>query len=787
MSKLLPIEYPGAYYHVTNRGLGYTSSITDAAGRTTRFERATGTNQLLSTTDPLGRKTAFTYDAFNNLLTTTDPNGNTTTFTYEPILNRVSSIIDPLGQTRTYTYDSKGNLLTTTDPSGAVITITYNAIGQPDTLTDPLGNVSQFSYDPFGNFITTTDPLGNITTRFYDPVSRLLTMTDPRGETTGFVYDNLNRVTTITDPGNNTTQFTYDENGNLLTTTDAKGNMITNTYDVQNRLESRTDPLLRNEFYTYNLNGNLKTFTDRKGQIQTFDYDPLDRRVFAEYGDGSQTKFLYDLANRLARVDDSDSTIEFSYDNLDRIVSEITPQGVISNTYDSLGRKTSISVNGQLPVSYQYDANSRLTQVAQGSEIVDLRYDLAGRRTSLTYPNGTSTSYTYDAASRLTNISHLLGTTPFESLTYTYDAAGNRISLDRTNGASVLLPDSVQAAYDAANEQIQFNSPTPNLSYDANGNLVSQTDASGTTTYTWDAQNRLIGTSGPGLSASFIYDGLGRRISKTVNGVQTDYQYDGNDLVAEIGEGAVGASYLRSLNIDEAFVRQSTTNEYYHVDALGSTMDLTDAVGTVSMTYEYEAFGKTTINGTSTNPFQYTGRENDGTGLYYYRARYFSSSIKRFISEDPLYSPLYKTKRCQSNYSPNVSRYIKIDQELSKLMAFGFFEVVRSFGVDPQRIHLYSYVHNNPVNLVDPMGLASVPKSPGCDVVGGKGGFFDSPCAKKCCDEHDQCFEDSLEFCTAGSWFRLARPGGCTSCNIEVLGCLADAAGGSGGGRKGGC
>jgi len=49
-------------------------------------------------------------------------------------------------------------------------------------------------------------------------------------------------------------------------------------------------------------------------------------------------------------------------------------------------------------------------------------------------------------------------------------------------------------------------------------------------------------------------------------------------------------------------------------------------------------------------------------------------------------------------------------------------------------------------------------------------------------------FEDSFEFCTAGSWLRLARPGGCTTCNVEALGCLADAyIGGSGGGRKGGC
>ena len=38
----------------------------------------------------------------------------------------------------------------------------------------------------------------------------------------------------------------------------------------------------------------------------------------------------------------------------------------------------------------------------------------------------------------------------------------------------------------------------------------------------------------------------------------------------------------------------------------------------------------------SDNPFQYTGRENDGTGLYYYRARYYSPELQRFISRDPI-------------------------------------------------------------------------------------------------------------------------------------------------------
>ena len=53
--------------------------------------------------------------------------------------------------------------------------------------------------------------------------------------------------------------------------------------------------------------------------------------------------------------------------------------------------------------------------------------------------------------------------------------------------------------------------------------------------------------------------------------------------------------------------------------------------------YTFEPFGATTTSGaTSSNAAQFTGRENDGTGLYAYRARNYSPRLHRFVSEDPL-------------------------------------------------------------------------------------------------------------------------------------------------------
>lgn len=82
--------------------------------------------------------------------------------------------------------------------------------------------------------------------------------------------------------------------------------------------------------------------------------------------------------------------------------------------------------------------------------------------------------------------------------------------------------------------------------------------------------------------------------------------------------------------------------------------------------YTYGAFGGTSATGTgSGNPAQYTGRENDGTGLYYYRARYYSPGLQRFVSEDPI-------------------------------------------GFAAGDSNLYAYVGNAPTMWVDPLGLDRV-------------------------------------------------------------------------------
>ncbi|HZM98110.1 MAG TPA: RHS repeat-associated core domain-containing protein, partial [Pyrinomonadaceae bacterium] len=177
----------------------------------------------------------------------------------------------------------------------------------------------------------------------------------------------------------------------------------------------------------------------------------------------------------------------------------------------------------------------------------------------------------------------------------------------------------------------------------------------------WNARSQLSGITGS-TSAAFQYDSFGRRTSKTVNSQSSQYLYDGPRVVQELSGGVPTANMLNGSDVDE---RHSCScggsNNTILSDALGSALALTDASGAVQTQYTYDAFGNTANSGSaSSNSSQYTGRENDGTGLYYYRSRYYSPALQRFISQDPIG------------------------------LAGG--------------MNLYAYVGNSPVNLTDPFG-----------------------------------------------------------------------------------
>jgi RHS repeat-associated protein len=257
-----------------------------------------------------------------------------------------------------------------------------------------------------------------------------------------------------------------------------------------------------------------------------------------------------------------------------------------------------------------------------------------------TLANGSTINYVYDDASQLSSITYQKAdTTVIGDLSYTYDDAGRRT---KTSGslAAADLPSTVSSpGYNANNQLTSWAGST--YTYDSNGNLTSD----GSITYTWDARNQLASLSS-GATASFSYDGRGRRIGKTIGGTTTAYVYDRMNFVQEKdgtgGSANVTANLITGLMLDDTYARMTGSNpsaviSHFLPDANSNVIKLLDSTQAITDSYSYEAYGTTTHGtGTNGNSQQYTGRENDGTGLYFYRARYYLPAAGRFVAEDPI-------------------------------------------------------------------------------------------------------------------------------------------------------
>lgn len=619
---------------------GFVTDVVATQGQMVSAVRASGTNQVLSSTEVNSTK-RFSYDGNGNVLTSTDPLGNITTFTYEPVFNNVASETDPLGNTTILKYDSHGNLLTGTDANGHTTSFVYNSFGQPTQITNPVGQKTTLAYDAFGNLSSITDPLGNTTSMIYDAVSRPIQTIDALGRRHQTVYDALGRVTKQINAQGNATQFAYDANSNLVSLTDANGNTTSFTYDSLNRLRTRTDPLGKTDTRTYDNDGNLTQFVDRKGQISKFFYDNLNRLTESDYQDSTVTR-VYDVLGRLVHVNDSASgEFDFVYDLAGHVLVAVNPIGTVQYTYDADARITSRQVAGQPPLQYAYDAVGNLLSASLPQASVSFTYDARGQLLNINRKNGITSQYQYDPAGRLLSLVHSGSSGIVNAQSYAYDAVGNRTSY-ATNLAQPLTTQSTTSQYDADNRLIQSISANglTSYSYDAVGNLTSATGASGSTSFSWDSRRRLQSIAeSNGQTSAFAYDFAMNVISQKDTGstsnLTTDYLLDEvANVVYQRQSNGDNLLVLAGQTIDSHFavVHSSGQVEYAAMDAINSTVAVTGSTGNVLSTFLYEPFGQTTAG--SAYPFAYTGRPIARGGLYYLRSRFYAPVLERFMSED---------------------------------------------------------------------------------------------------------------------------------------------------------
>jgi len=148
--------------------------------------------------------------------------------------------------------------------------------------------------------------------------------------------------------------------------------------------------------------------------------------------------------------------------------------------------------------------------------------------------------------------------------------------------------------------------------------------------------------------------------------------YDGGDCVQERdAAGSLTKQFIRGTSLGGGIggilynEDASEVREFFAYNAIGSTVALANASGTVTSTNDYEAFGSVDeATGTSTNNRLFCTKErSSGIGLDNFGMRYYDPVLGRFLTRDPAGCP----------DGPNN----------------------------------YLYCNNNPINHIDPLGLSA--------------------------------------------------------------------------------
>jgi len=355
--------------------------------------------------------------------------------------------------------------------------------------------------------------------------------------------------------------------------------------------------------------------------------------------------------------------------------------------------------NTAISESLGYDILDRATNItwktAGGTTVRGFGYSFnsAGMITNVSRENGGWTAYTYDSLDRLLSEKQFASTGLTYSASWNYDLAGNR-TIAITNGVTNLY------SYAVGNILTNFGSGTL-VQHDLAGNITNlQYSASRKLALYWNGRYELIEARSNGVTVEkYDYDPLGRRARIIAGTVTNSFVYAGPHIVAEWSNNVLARSFSHGPGVDNILSMTTygaATNTYFYLkDAIGSVHALVNTNGTVVEQYKYTAWGEVTVlssNGTVLaasaygNRFTFQGREASySTGLLFFRSRYYSASLGRWLSKDKI------------GISGGANQYV--------------------------------FCANNPVNFTDPFGLAPgdpypSPKAAGIQAGKDFGGVF---------------------------------------------------------------
>ncbi len=674
MERVASVQHPdGGQATISNQetSFPFTATLTKTATpspiivRTGVFDGLGRVTQTKLTSDPLGTDYVDTaYDALGRVHTVSNPHRSTSSST---------------DGTTTYAYDTLWRILSVSEADGSAVIVSY--AGNTGTVTDEAGKTRKIQTDGLGRLTAVwEDPAGqNIQTTYsYDPLGNLTGVVQNGSRNRTFTYNSLSQLLTAANPESGTITYTYDNNGNLHTKTDARN--ITTTYSY--------DALNRNTQKSYSDGTPTATFQFDSGSFPggSAPQNAIGRMALASTSN-TMTSFSYDSMGRIARRDVCTplncGTGGWAFTNAYDLAGDVTQfndgllpcNQIFNQTNDGAGRVTQLTStwsDATHPATFftsdatlGYYPNGALRKAALGNgltmasvynnrlqpclidvnssnitlqtcsdstptgNVLDLamNYNAGADNGNVVSWNATGAqsfvrTYAYDSLNRLSTMADTATAQPCKGLSWTYDAWGNRTDQNVTAGSCGTFH-----AVVGTNNRL---SGAP-YQYDAAGNLI----ADGNHTYTYDAEDRLSQVDG-GATASYVYDAFGRRAKRTVGGNSYEYVYNKDGQLSwELLNGHINRTYIRSNGWLLAEYFEGTTY-FAHQDHLGSTHLLTRLDQSVRECDDYYPFGEANACGDATGTtLKFTGKERDSeSGLDDFGARYYSSSLGRFMSAD---------------------------------------------------------------------------------------------------------------------------------------------------------
>ncbi|HEY9786125.1 MAG TPA: RHS repeat-associated core domain-containing protein, partial [Candidatus Obscuribacterales bacterium] len=649
---------------------------TDETGIVTQFNYDTATERLLSIVHDQGAgrlnlTTSFDHNSRGDVTSVTDPRGNVTLFTFDLERRRkqMTEVMSPAQKSPVtkWTYSANGNLTKIerkadeAETTWQTTNISYSVTDQPTVVLDPENN-----------------PL----TRVYDGMDRLWKVIDAANRVVEFAYDPMSRLLTVKDPSLVIAETrTYTPNGLVASVKDGRNNVTSYTFDGFDRPDKRIYPDASFEqIQQYDANSNVLSFRTRDGKTIVNTFDELNRLKTRSPQLLPVQTMTYDLAGRRKKVstpvvvgDPTSGDYEFFFDTAGRLFQQRMPDGKnVTYQLDASGNITRLTYPDGYFVDYAFDEINRLTDIklnGSATSAVHLDHDVLSRRTATVYQNGCRADYGYQIDDDMASLAH---TFVGSSVSFDYDFDNiHRLIGQSVNVSPFMWTPSADRTvnYGAANNLNQYPTVdgTP-LVYDNNGSLFTD----GTSTYTFDTLNRLTGGVMGANVLVFRYDPMDRQGQKLVGAADTRFIYNGIQRIADYDgvSGNLVSRYVFGPGLDEPLIEVASSGamSYFHHDRLGSIVARTDNAGAVLNSYNYGPFGETlSLAGTT---FGYTGQRYDNElGLYWYKARYYSPNLGRFLQVDPI-------------------------------------------GYAGGDLNLYTYVNNDPLGSTDPLGLSPMRVGP---------------------------------------------------------------------------